>query len=722
MTPAAAGFSADLTRTLSRDERVEAALRESQRALTTLISNLPGMAYRCRNDRDWTTEFVSDGCFELTGYPAEHLTTHRVSYNALIHPEDRDRLWADTQAALQARRPFRQEYRIRTATGEEKWVWEQGRGVFADDGSLVAVEGLVMDITERKRAEVALEEQAVQVAQQAQLLDLAHDAIMVWDLESGTIGFWSQGAEKLYGWTRQEALGRTPQAVLHTEFPQPFSQIKAELVATGRWEGELTHSCRDGTQVVVASRWALQAGTAAQPSAVVAINRDVTEPKRVQAALEHQALHDPLTELPNRVLVRRRVEQAIQAVRASGRGAALLMLDLDRFKEVNDTFGHDQGDRLLQEVSRRLSGVLRDPETVARLGGDEFAVLLPDADASLARSRAAALLAALDAPVSVDGHRLAVGASIGIVLAPAHGQDFDTLLRRADVAMYLAKTQGAGCVVYSPDIDRHSPEHLALFGELRQAIEQDGLILHYQPKLACSDGSFAGVEALVRWPHPEGDLVPPDQFIPQAEQTGLIRPLTHWVMGTALRQCRAWKEQGRDVPVAVNLSMRSLHDPDLPKAVTAGLARWRLPASALEIEITESSLMADPSRALAVLTRLNEMGIRIAIDDFGTGYSSLAYLKDLPVHELKIDRSFVRGLTQQTRDRAIVRSMIDLAHHLGLRVVAEGVEDLSTWDLLVRLGCDLAQGYYLSRPRPAADILGWSEHIRAVEKGLDKAA
>jgi diguanylate cyclase (GGDEF)-like protein/PAS domain S-box-containing protein len=701
---------------------VEAALEESQRALSTLLGNLPGMAYRCRNDREWSSEFVSDGCFGLTGYTAAEFTAQRVSYNDLIHPEDRDWLWADTQDALRAHRPFQQEYRIRTASGDEKWVWEQGRGVYHQDGSLVALEGLVLDITRRKRVQAELEVQTTLLAAQAQLLDLAHDAIVAWDLKTGAIKFWNRGAEELYGWKREEVLTRTPQAILHTEFPRPLTEINAELMQGGRWEGELVHTRRDGSRVVVASRWALQEDKGGEPVAVLGINRDVTERKEAEAALKHQARHDVLTNLPNRLLLRERVEEAFVATTGGGQGAALLMLDLDRFKDVNDTLGHDQGDRLLQAVSQRLSSVLRPTQTVARLGGDEFAVLLPASDEVAACQCAEALVEALDPPFTLDGHRLALAVSIGIALAPQHGQTFETLLRHADVAMYLAKREGAGYTLYSAEQDRHNLNDLALVAELRGAIEQNDLLLHYQPQFDCQSGALAGVEALVRWLHPERGLIPPDQFIPQAEQTGLIRPLTQWVIANALPQSYTWRRRGLDFTVAVNLSMRSLHDPDLPESIQGRLARWHLPPRALKIEITESSLMADPSRALAVLTRLNEMGIRIAIDDFGTGYSSLAYLKDLPVHELKIDRSFVSGLTQHARDRAIVRSMIDMAHHLGLQVVAEGVEDRETFELLAELGCDLAQGYYLSRPLPAAEVLSRTQWLAPEQLSLKPAA
>jgi diguanylate cyclase (GGDEF)-like protein len=426
----------------------------------------------------------------------------------------------------------------------------------------------------------------------------------------------------------------------------------------------------------------------------------------LNSALEHQAQHDLLTDLPNRHLLHVRLHDAIALCEADGGGSlALLVIDLDRFKEVNDTFGHQFGDLLLQQIGPRLRDALGPHDTIARLGGDEFAVLLTDADAKRAERVARCLLAALDESFAICEYSLDLAGSIGIALYPEHGADFDVLLRRADVAMYVAKRGGRGYEMYAPDQDQHSPQRLALVGELRRAIDNDGLELFYQPKLGLRSGRLVGVEALVRWPHPQRDLIPPDQFIPLAEQTGLIKSLSRWVIDTALRQAREWQELGIVIPIAVNLSMRDLHDPELPETVAHLLRSWNVPPSRLAVEITENGLMAEPARALQTVSALRGMGIRIAIDDFGTGYSSLAYLKRLPVDELKIDRSFVRDMAEDRDDLAIVRSTISLGHDLGLSIVAEGIEDAATWELLQQLGCDVAQGFYLGRPVRAHDLV-----------------
>jgi diguanylate cyclase (GGDEF)-like protein len=435
--------------------------------------------------------------------------------------------------------------------------------------------------------------------------------------------------------------------------------------------------------------------------------RDITARKRAEAALEHQALHDSLTDLPNRVLLHDRLQQAIRAAQRDHTGVALLIMDVDRFKDVNDTFGHHIGDLLLKQLGERLGRVLRGSDTIARLGGDEFGVLLPSASFEHARQIAERLLHLLEQPFRLGGLQLEIDASIGVALSPEHGADADTLLRRADVAMYVAKRDNTGYALYTADQDQHSPMRLALVAELRRAIEHDQLSLYFQPKISLVTGKVTCAEALVRWQHPQHGLLSPDVFVPIAEQTGLIRPMSRWVLDTALRQVNRWRQDGLDLAVAVNLSMRNLHDPEIADMIRKLLSRWGVPAGCLTIEITESSLMADAARAMEVLSRLRCMGVSISIDDFGTGYSSLAYLKRLPVHELKIDKSFVAHMARDDNDAAIVRSTVSLAHDLGLQVVAEGVEDQPTWDLLVALGCDVAQGYFISRPLPPLVLGEW---------------
>ncbi len=445
---------------------------------------------------------------------------------------------------------------------------------------------------------------------------------------------------------------------------------------------------------------------AAAAMVVCMVRASLTFRENIALADSHrQAVTDSLTGLPNRRLFNDRAEQAVARARRVGERVAVMIIDLDRFKEVNDTLGHHSGDVLLQEVAQRLTRAVRDSDTIARLGGDEFAVLLPDVrDQEAAASVAAVLGAAIADPIMLEGLSLDTEASIGIALYPDDGDDVSHLLQRADVAMYTAKSDHLGHAFYGPENDHYSPERLVLVGELRRAIEQDELVLHYQPKVDLESGGLIGVEVLVRWQHPSRGLLPPGDFIPLAEHTTLIKPLTLHVLNRALKQCKEWERQGRELNVAVNVSARNLLDPDFGDAVEACLELWQVPSSRLELEITESVLMTNPARALEVLRRFSDMGVTLSIDDFGTGYSSLEYLKQLPVNVLKIDRSFVMNMADQPADAMIVRSTIDLARNLGLRVVAEGIEDQFSYDLLRQLGCSTGQGFLMSRPVPSAEI------------------
>jgi diguanylate cyclase (GGDEF)-like protein/PAS domain S-box-containing protein len=434
---------------------------------------------------------------------------------------------------------------------------------------------------------------------------------------------------------------------------------------------------------------------------------DITERKRAEDALAYQTLHDDLTGLPNRVFLHDRLDQTIRDSRRDGGSSALLLMDLDHFKEINDTLGHHSGDELLRPVGVRLRSAVRSNDTVARLGGDEFAILLPGADLASAQQVARKLLEALQAPVYLEGRALGVNASIGIALSPMHGDDADVLLRRADVAMYVAKRAAGGHATYAPELDMHSPNRLLLMTELRNGIDREELVLHYQPKVDLRTGRVSGVEALMRWRHPTQGLLAPDHFIPQAEQSGLIGLLSRWLLGAVVHQSQAWSRTGRDLRIAANLSMRDLHEPGLVKAIADLLADAGVEPGSLQLELTESTLMSDPRRAIEVLTQLRAQGVQVAIDDFGTGYSSLALLKSLPVDTLKIDRSFVRDVATDDSDLAIVRATISLAHSLGLLVVAEGIEDAAACRVLTQLGCDEAQGYYFSRPLPTPELEVW---------------
>ena len=430
-----------------------------------------------------------------------------------------------------------------------------------------------------------------------------------------------------------------------------------------------------------------------------------TEISAREAHILDLAYRDTLTGLPNRAMFQDRLQQAIHAARRDSQPLTVMLMDLDRFRLVNDTLGHHIGDLLLQEVAKRLRHTLqRGSDTVVRLGGDEFAILLPTVDIDNASILARTLLVALEKPMTLEGQIIDIRGSIGLASSPTHGEDTETLMRCADVAMYQAKRNGSGYAVYDARSDQNTPGRLSLMSELRHAVEQNQLTLYYQPKVDFKDGGHYAAEALVRWIHPERGLIPPNEFIPFAEQTGYIKAITRWVLNEGIRQCAEWARLGLEVDISINISARDLMNADLPDYFTTLLQKHGCAAGRICLEITESAIFDDPGHALENLQRLNTIGCKLSIDDYGTGYSSLAYLKRLPVSELKIDRSFVQNMANDANDVVIVRSTIDLAHNLGLRVVAEGVETAAILKQLSLLGCDQAQGYFLSKPLSAPDF------------------
>lgn len=532
----------------------------------------------------------------------------------------------------------------------------------------------------------------------------------------GTITFVSASVRSVLGWPPEAAVGRPVTQLVH---PQDRAVVSSALdcsprrgsqrtivrvLAVGRVWRQLEISvtdCRDDPKI----------------GALLLTARDITERHDLQLRLAHQAMHDSLTGLPNRAAVLERGRDLL--AQAGGAPVAVVMMDLDRFKEVNDTLGHSYGDRLLSQVGPRLQALLRDGDVLARLGGDEFAVLMPGVGRKSAPTAARRLLEAFAEPFHVDGLDLDIEASIGVAVADdgrppsgdvdgdAHAAGIDALLRQADIAMYAAKEVKTGVEVYDPHTDGHNRSRLVLLSELRRGIAEGQLVLHYQPKIALSSGCLVGVEALVRWQHPSRGLLPPAEFLPVVEQTGLISLLSDAVLELALLQARAWLDQGHPIQVAVNLSARCLHHLDLPDRVRKSLTRHGVPARLLRLELTESALMADPVKALMILQRLHADGVALSIDDFGTGYSSMSYLKRLPVDELKVDRSFVLGMASSTEDAVLVRSAVELGHNLGMTVVAEGVETQKAVDQLTDLGCDVGQGYHFARPAPASELDVW---------------
>jgi len=511
--------------------------------------------------------------------------------------------------------------------------------------------------------------------------------------------FYGKLAETNY-WVLTAAAGLTILSVMIALMLLEKTAINPLRVLTQQLRGIWQDESQLGERVSVS-------GNAEVVELAKGFNEMTTKLEKLYENLEQMAFTDPLTQLPNRTLFHDRLQQTIAAARRDNKPFSLFIMDLDRFKDINDTLGHHIGDMLLQQVAQRLRTKLRESDTVARMGGDEFAVLLPTVNAKHADMAARMLLQALRTPFVVDDHSLDIGTSIGIALYPDHGIDANVLVQRADVAMYAAKTAGCGHAFYDTRMDQHHPHRLALMGELRQAVEQEQFVLYYQPKISLATNRVVSVEALVRWRHPNGSLVLPDTFIPLLEQTGLIRNLTGWVMDEALRAARELYNHKLSVPISVNLSARDLQDPHLADDFAEQLAVHNAPPSWLELEITESGVMVDAAASLDLLHRLSAMGLMLSIDDFGTGYSSLAYLKKLPVQAVKIDKSFIMGMMKDENDRAIVNTGIDLAHNLGLQVVAEGVDEEELLNHLRSRGCDVAQGHYISRPLVLDELMEW---------------
>jgi diguanylate cyclase (GGDEF)-like protein/PAS domain S-box-containing protein len=538
------------------------------------------------------------------------------------------------------------------------------------------------------------------------------------------ISYVNDGFCSIYGRPREEFIGRTPAAFAIVERHQAiFDALIDHIYDQEPFDAEATARRMDGSEFELELQL-IPVEDHGELTHWVAFLRDITDSKKQLLMLRHQAMHDAQTDLPNRMQLFERLEKAIDAARSDKSSVALLLMDLDRFKDINDTFGHQFGDIVLKQVAQRLQQQVKPADTVARLGGDEFAVVLATpSDASSVATFARRILTVMEQPFMIDGHVLEVGGSIGIALYPTHGTDARTLLRRADAAMASAKETNIGYAFHNQEHESRTPEQLALVVEMRRAMERNEFQLWYQPKVHLGTGLMTRAEVLIRWQHPKRGLLTPVSFIPIAERTGLIKSMTDWILDHTLQQLREWHDAGAPVHVAVNVSAKSLHEQTLPAKVQKALDKWQIDPRFLKIEITESSIMADPAHALAITSMLQSMGVRLSLDDFGTGYSSLTNLRELPIDELKIDKSFVSGMTASEADMAIVRTMVDLAHGLGKQVCAEGVEDEETWHKLGAMGCDLAQGYWMCKPLPAPAFLQWLVDTfwgMSIVKGLAK--
>jgi len=665
----------------------------------TLLANLDGMVYRCRDDADWTMEFVSEGCTRLTGYsPEDLLLNGRVSYEQLTHPDDRQRVRETIHAAVANGRRFQVEYRIQHADGHVRWVWEHGIGVRDQSGRIAAIEGIVEDISARVEAEHALREAE---RRYRSLFDNAIEGIFRTTPDGRYLDA-NPALARIYGFaTPQELVAslRDIKSQLYVD-PGRREEFMRIVKARGEISGFESRVFRKNGDAIWISENARAVfdddGRVLHYEGTV---EDITERRHNQARIEQQANYDALTGLANRSLLNDRLQQAIYTAASYGARLAVVFVDLDRFKFVNDTLGHDVGDRLLQVMAERLTAAVAETDTVARLGGDEFVLLLHGhAGQDTVATVLERLLPTIAAPLRYGQSDLEVTCSIGVALYPDDGSDPATLLKHADSAMYRAKEQGRNNFqFFTEELNRAIKERFDLESQLRRALERGQFELHYQPRVDLTTQRIIGAEALIRWHVPGRGMVSPATFIPVAEEIGLIGQISEWVLEAACAQNKRWLDAGLPCAVSVNISPQQFRGDALVPLIARVLYEARLDPGSLEIEITESTVMHAGERMVEMLHAIKKLGVHIAVDDFGTGYSSLSYLKRFPVDRLKIDRSFVQHITDAD-DAVIVRAIIALGHNLGLKVLAEGVETEAQLAFLRANDCDEMQGFYFSKP------------------------
>lgn len=691
-----------LVQVATEHELADRELEESRRRLQTLVDNLPGMVYRCRNDADWSMEWVSEGALALTGYRSSELTRGHVSYGQLIDPEDRARVWDEVQRAIAQGRPFQLTYRIRARDGRSKWVWERGRGVFDAQGQLVALEGFIADVTANRKAE---EERARLV----EILEATTDIVGTADAE-GRVRYLNAAGRRLFGIGRDEDLASRTIGDLFPERLDPLIGHDAmpSAVRDGVWRGERVIMSRDGqevpvSQVVIAHR---KADGSVEFFSTVA--RDISEQKRFEAQLMHAANHDPLTGLANRRRFEEDLERELARLRTAGGQAALLFLDLDDFKAVNDSLGHRAGDEALASLAGFLSSQLPPPAVVARVGGDEFGVLLPGTSSPDAKAVARRLLHGLrQHTVLVEGHVVRTTASVGMAILPDHGECAGDALAHADLALFEAKERGRNALaVFSPRSRGQAASHSRLHWRRRlaEALEDNRLILYAQPIVNLATGNAEQYELLLRIQNDDGSLALPGAFLGIAERFGLIRDIDRQVVQRAIRLLPAVDERAPGARLSVNLSGKVFADDELVSVIRRELQSSGVDPCRLVLEITETAAIRDLSQAQKFVRSLKSLGCQFALDDFGVGFASFSHLKHLPVDYVKIDGSFIRHLTRDDVDQHVVRALVEVASGLGCATVAEFVTDEDTVRLLRTLGVNYGQGFHLGEPVPVDRI------------------
>lgn len=688
-------LSHDISFALANHSRDQALEKANQ-----VINASPVVLVRWENSPGWPVSYVSDNVRRWGIEPAS-LLKGEINYEQLIHPDDRDTVNVEVEGYLErSENEYHQLYRLQLGSGEVIWVEDHTHVQRDRQNNVLHIEGVLTDVTERQQQEARLERASA-------VLDSTREAVVITDARQHIIQI-NPAFNEMFGWTEEELVDSTPHQFASGRHDSTFyEQMWHELDQCGHWQGEIMSRRRDGEVFPALLSISVVRGPRGNINHYVGVYTDLSRLKESESRLEYQALHDLLTGLPNRQMLFSQLGHCIHYNRRHKRISALLMIDLDNFKDVNDSFGHLVGDQLLEQAAQRLKLRLRDEDMLFRLGGDEFAVLLEDVTSgSDAANVALSLIRQFDGSFTLSGGvEVRVGASIGISLITNLKQKPEDLLQQADAALFRAKERRGSLSFYSDDLTQAARQRLELEQRLGHAIEANELRLHYQPQWSLETGEMTGVEALVRWQDPERGLISPVDFIPIAEQTVLIDHIGRWVLNEACNQIVRWQEAGLHIPrVAVNVSPQQLRYHSLPDEVAKALKRTGIAPELLELELTESALMAPNLEPVAMLKQLRALGVRLAIDDFGTGYSSLAYLKRFPLDLLKIDKSFTDDLLESDEARAIVETIIVLGHKLGLRVLAEGVETEAQRSLLNTLGCHQYQGYLASKPLPVAEL------------------